>query len=461
MARLPQPGGDSGNWGAILNDYLSQAHATDGSLKPASVAKSQLDSSVQGSLDSADAVVQKVAARFVSAADYGALPSASAATNTTAFANAIAAAKSANVELFIPQGTYQHNGIVLPNGILAIRGAGRARTVLRNVHGSNTSLRLHGVAGGPYAPRIEVSDLTIEASAKNSGQVAISVQLASHFSIDRIYISGHGIGVRHEASWNGVYDQVVVTACDTGWLFPTTAYTPSSPMTFRNCSAITNTVGVQVDAGLEATTWTGGDWIQNDTGINFVGADSRSVTFTGINFERNIGDDILVGDGTNGPTGVSFIGCRFLRVTPGTRSVRYQRGQGLMFMSCTWNTYDLGIRQDSASGTLSLVAPSFTNVTQSIDSNGVNASATPLFVSTPNFPLRLTTNAQSTVRQVQASQGVATAQFSGAGKVTVTDGDFTIAPPNGMIALVTNTTDNTTRMACRVGGVWKVTATLT
>ena len=37
MPRLPHPGGDQGNWGTILNDYLSQAHNTDGSLKPASV----------------------------------------------------------------------------------------------------------------------------------------------------------------------------------------------------------------------------------------------------------------------------------------------------------------------------------------------------------------------------------------------------------------------------------------
>lgn len=33
MARLPQPGGDNGTWGDILNDYLSQAHKTDGALK--------------------------------------------------------------------------------------------------------------------------------------------------------------------------------------------------------------------------------------------------------------------------------------------------------------------------------------------------------------------------------------------------------------------------------------------
>lgn len=33
MARLPQPGADSGSWGAILNDFLTQSLNTDGSLK--------------------------------------------------------------------------------------------------------------------------------------------------------------------------------------------------------------------------------------------------------------------------------------------------------------------------------------------------------------------------------------------------------------------------------------------
>lgn len=33
MARLPQPGGDSGNWGSILNDYLAQSHKADGTIK--------------------------------------------------------------------------------------------------------------------------------------------------------------------------------------------------------------------------------------------------------------------------------------------------------------------------------------------------------------------------------------------------------------------------------------------
>ena len=45
MARLPQVGGDSGNWGDILNEYLSQSLASDGSLKPNTVDSNQLKAS--------------------------------------------------------------------------------------------------------------------------------------------------------------------------------------------------------------------------------------------------------------------------------------------------------------------------------------------------------------------------------------------------------------------------------
>lgn len=64
MPRLPQPGGDAGNWGSILNDYLSQTHAADGTLKPNSVGSSQLQAnSITSSTISPGAVTAaKVAA---------------------------------------------------------------------------------------------------------------------------------------------------------------------------------------------------------------------------------------------------------------------------------------------------------------------------------------------------------------------------------------------------------------
>lgn len=68
MSRLPTPGGDSGAWGNILNDFLGQALTADGTIKAAAVGptqvqdgslpKAKLDSSVQASLAKADTALQ-------------------------------------------------------------------------------------------------------------------------------------------------------------------------------------------------------------------------------------------------------------------------------------------------------------------------------------------------------------------------------------------------------------------
>lgn len=44
MARLPQPGGDAGNWGEILNEYLTESIAGDGTIKNDTIGSSQLKS---------------------------------------------------------------------------------------------------------------------------------------------------------------------------------------------------------------------------------------------------------------------------------------------------------------------------------------------------------------------------------------------------------------------------------
>jgi hypothetical protein len=42
MARLPTPGADSGQWGSVLNDYLSVVHTTTGGLKSGVVGDDQV-----------------------------------------------------------------------------------------------------------------------------------------------------------------------------------------------------------------------------------------------------------------------------------------------------------------------------------------------------------------------------------------------------------------------------------
>lgn len=66
MTRLPQPGGDEGNWGGMLNDFLLIEHNDDGTLRPdgslstkytlpvGGIPRADLDPSVRSSLARAD-----------------------------------------------------------------------------------------------------------------------------------------------------------------------------------------------------------------------------------------------------------------------------------------------------------------------------------------------------------------------------------------------------------------------
>lgn len=68
MARLPQPGGDTHIWGQVLNDFLTQSHNNDGSLKPITFS-SQSDRSGQITLNAVNDPNGYVAKNIVFKAD--------------------------------------------------------------------------------------------------------------------------------------------------------------------------------------------------------------------------------------------------------------------------------------------------------------------------------------------------------------------------------------------------------
>lgn len=84
MARLPVPQADAGTWGDVLNDFLLQAHATDGTIKSGSITEAQLSPAVQTKLNSGPGAVTSVngqqGAVVLNAANVGADPAGSAAT---------------------------------------------------------------------------------------------------------------------------------------------------------------------------------------------------------------------------------------------------------------------------------------------------------------------------------------------------------------------------------------------
>ncbi len=62
MARLPTPGGDNGNWGDILNEYLLQAHKSNGTLKDGSITETSLSETVKTKFNTSAAVPIQFAA---------------------------------------------------------------------------------------------------------------------------------------------------------------------------------------------------------------------------------------------------------------------------------------------------------------------------------------------------------------------------------------------------------------
>ena len=51
MPRLPHPGKDEGQWGQILNDYLSVTHQSDGNLKPNIITEEHLSQPIKDQLE--------------------------------------------------------------------------------------------------------------------------------------------------------------------------------------------------------------------------------------------------------------------------------------------------------------------------------------------------------------------------------------------------------------------------
>lgn len=64
----------------------------------------------------------------------------------------------------------------------------------------------------------------------------------------------------------------------------------------------------------------------------------------------------------------------------------------------------------------------------------------------------------STNQQIRAIDGVQTKYLSGAGKITVVDGDFAVAPANGTVAVHYDTTAGKAYLSVRANGAWKVMA---
>jgi hypothetical protein len=399
-----------------------------------------------------DVVARSVLAKLATDAD----PRA----NTDALNAAMAESATSGAHVILPGGEFGFVGMALPpKGAVNVVGAGRGITMLRN-EGTAASITAHGVPGGDeYLSDWAISGLSLSAVKRVPEQVALSVKLASRFSVRDLLISGHGVGVQHESGWDGGYDGVSVTDSGIGWQFPAIGgFAPSSPLGLRNCSAVNSDTAVSIEDGVEAMEWVGGDFSGCGRGMLILGDETRSISLHGINFERIKGEDLVVGDDKSGPAAVAVNGCRFFRVDKGAVSVRFVRGDALTFGSSRWTNYGTAVDRGDDSGLLVINTSTGFEVDDFLASGGqvqpqgvLNASAGP-------FSMTLSLDGTSVLPAVAGVEGLATKFLSGPGRVTASDGDFAIPPREGSIAVLRDDADGSIRHAVRGTDGWFVSA---
>lgn len=200
MSRLPTPGADAGDWGRVLNDFLSEEHAADGSLKirgdgtfdgfyekPASgIPQSDLSSNIQTILGRSTFMAN--------VKDFGALGNGST-DDTVAIQAAINSLPAAGGEVFVPAGTYAVSASITLREGTNLVGTG-AGSILRVTSGALGIDVLQIGNGGPTVSFASVRNLKISADGQKTGGAAIKLNNAYRIWLERLAI---------EFQYRGVY----------------------------------------------------------------------------------------------------------------------------------------------------------------------------------------------------------------------------------------------------------------
>jgi len=198
MVRLPQPGGDSNQWGDILNTFLQVEHNTDGSLrrgsdidakyvKPGSgIPSTDLTSALQTQISTAIHQNDHV----IFAKDYGAVFDGST-NDASALQTAINTAISTKKPLLLPPGTAIIGTALSISAPLTILGSGRESTILKAANSLNAYvISFTGGSTGVGIVGAHFADFTIDGnSANQTAGGGILANGAVQCSFERLHVT--------------------------------------------------------------------------------------------------------------------------------------------------------------------------------------------------------------------------------------------------------------------------------
>lgn len=252
-----------------------------------------------------------------SVADYGALPSASAATNTTAFNAAVATGKP----VYVPPGTYDLTALDAVTDSVHLFGSGRA-TVLR-FNTTSDAIYLHPAAGD-QGDTYHIHDLAFD-NVTNTPASFIRNNLAVNVLLDRLYFSncaatfcvdnesGYGLRVRDcifsDVTGGGIRlqdDGVGATKYSYAAELDNCDFTRLS----GDAMTIDGTSGLVINGGvIESCRY--GIWTNYRAASQIASVQSWNIVCNGTYFEGNT-TDIKCETSSNYSSRITLIGCPML-----------------------------------------------------------------------------------------------------------------------------------------------------
>lgn len=220
-ARLPAPGGDTNNWGTILNDFLGVSHNPDGTISPTAltdaggITQNAADARYIQHLAPITAAITDNGGQVVNVKACGAIGDGVADDTAT-----IQSAVDRGGVTFFPLGIYKVSGLVLRSksvligvnsGTYGYASVGTSQLLL--AQGSNTAvITLPAAAGAGYIAHLEING---NKNAQTSGLPAgilfeqAATPIESQWRIEHCFVHdtrGSGIEIQSNRQANRIRD---------------------------------------------------------------------------------------------------------------------------------------------------------------------------------------------------------------------------------------------------------------